>query len=219
MTGEMRDERSRIVKIRVLALGALLMTMTFAGAAQATYFQLDPTGSSVTLTDQSGGGFVCAMTSCGVEANLASGFGGGIELNEGQSWRFDFIEFSATGSTGFLGRSFDIAATLAFSSPTGIDTTIGGRGVGFFISGVITGGALSWNQDDAWYVLADGTRVRVALQDGITILPLDRTVVTQASVGLFPGVSGTSPVPEPGAALLFAAGLAVVAEGQRRRVR
>jgi hypothetical protein len=205
--------------MRGLALAALLMTMVFAGAAQATYFELDPTSSSVTLTDQSGGGFVCRMTSCGIEANLASDFGGGIELNEGESWSFDFIEFSATGSTGFLGRSFDIVATLAFSSPTGIDTTIGGEGVGFFISGVITGGALSWNQDDAWYVLADGTRVRVAFQDGVTILPLDQTVVTKASVGLFPGVSGTSPVPEPGAALLFAAGIAVVAEGQRRRVR
>jgi len=207
-------------KMGWLALAALLMTMTVAGAAQATYFLLDPAGSSVSLTDQSGGGYVCRMTSCGVEANLASGFGGAIELAEGESWSFDFIEFSATGSTGFLGRSFDISATLAFSSPTGIDTTIGGAGVGFFISGVITGGALSWNQDDAWYVLADGTRVRVAFEDGITILPLDRTVVTQASVGLFPAVSGTSPVPEPGAALLFAAGIAVVAaEGQRRRIR
>lgn len=207
------------MKLRWLALGIVLVGMSVASAAQATYFQIDTASSSVTLTDQSGGGLVCQMTSCGIEANLASGFGGGIELNQGQSWSFDFLEFSATGSTGLIGRSFDIAATLAFSSPTGINTTVGGSGVGFFISGVITGGALSWNQDDAWYVLSDGTRVRVALEEGVTLLPLDRTVVTKASVGLFPGVSGTAPVPEPGAALLFVAGIAVAAEGQRRRLR
>lgn len=208
------------MKMRWLGLAGLLLGMSFAGAAQATYFEIDSAASSVTLTDQSGGGFVCSMTSCGIEANLASGFGGSIDLDEGQTWTFDFIEFSASGSTGLLGRSFDISATLAFSSPDGIDTTLGGHGVGFFISGVITGGALSWNEDDAWYVLADGSRVRVAFQDGITILPLDRSVVTTASVGLFPGVSGTAPVPEPGAALLFATGIGVVAvEGRRRRAR
>lgn len=202
--------------IRSLLLMGLVGTALTAGVAEAAYFEVNVAGSSVTLTDQSGGGFMCSLSSCGIEANLASGFGGNITLNDGDSWDLDFIEFSANGTTGLSPRTFDIKATLAFTNPSGIDTTNTGQGGGFFISGVITGGVLHWNAAPAVYTLADGSRVEVAFQDGISLLPLSRTVVTTATVDYRGGKGAVSPVPEPGAAVLFAAGISVVALRNRR---
>lgn len=203
-----------MLKRSLLLLGLTSATLA-AGAAQAAYFEVNVAGSSVTLTDQSGGGFVCSLSSCGVEANLASGFGGNITLNDGDSWDLDFIEFTANGTTGLSPRVFDIKATLAFTNPSGIDTTNTGQGGGFFISGKITGGVLQWNAAPSVYTLADGSRVEVAFQDGISLLPLTRSVVTTATVDYRDGRGAVSPVPEPGAAVLFAAGISVVALRKR----
>lgn len=186
-----------------------------AGTAGATFFQIDPTRSSVTLTDQSGGGIGCSLSSCGISASLASGLGGSITLDPGQSWTVDFLEFSAVGSTGFASRTFAITATLAFSDPSGIDTTQSGQGKGVLLSGIIMGGMLHWNGVPPVYTLPDGNRVSVAFQEGISILPFSRDVVTTATIDLRKGIGAASPLPEPGAALLFASGLSVVALRRR----
>lgn len=201
--------------MRSLLMLSLVGSTLGAGVADAAYFEVNLAGSSVTLTDQSGGGRICSLTACGIEANLASGLGGNITLDDGDTWDLDFIEFTANGTTGLSPRIFDITATLAFTNPSGIDTTSTGHGGGFFISGVITGGVLHWNAIPAVYSLADGSRVEVAFQDGISLLPLTRSVVTTASVDYRAGIVSASAVPEPGAAILFAAGISVVALRKR----
>ena len=50
---------------------------------------------------------------------------------------------------------------------------------------------------------------------GISLLPLTRSVVTTASVDYQAGVVAASAVPEPGAAVLFASGVSVVALRKR----
>ena len=105
------------------------------------------------------------------EANLASGLGANITLDDGDTWDLDFIQFTANGTTGLSPRIFDISATLAFTNPSGIDTTSTGKGGGFFISGVITGGVLHWNAVPAVYTLADGSRVEVASRTGSRCCP------------------------------------------------
>ncbi len=200
---------------RLLVLLMVVGWTLAAGVASAAYFEVDLAGSSVTLTDQSGGGRICSLTSCGIEANLASGLAGNITLDDGDTWNLDFIEFTANGTTGLAARSFDISATLAFTNPVGIDTTSTGNGGGFFISGIITGGVLRWNDVPVVYTLADGSRIEVDFQDGISLLPLTKSVVTEASVYYRTGRGAASPVPEPGAAVLFAAGIAVVSLRKR----
>lgn len=194
----------------------ILLTVVFGltlpiGVASATAFKIDLDASSVTLTDQSGGGLACHFTSCGIEAQLAPDFGGEITLDAGETWEFDFIEFTAHGTTGFFGRSFGITATLAFEEPLGIDTTSTGGGRGFFIAGVITGGVLTWEDVPQTYTLSDGSQVVVNYQSGVSILPLSKSVITTASVSLG---SGAAPVPEPSAALLFGAGILLASRRQ-----
>ena len=160
--------------VRSLLMLGLVGSTLGAGVADAAYFEVNLAGSSVTLTDQSGGGRICSLTACGIEANLASSLGTHITLDDGDTWDLDFIEFTANGTTGLSPRVFDISATLA-----------------------------------------DGSRVEVAFQDGISLLPLTRSVATTASVDYQAGIVAASAVPEPGAAVLLAAGVSVVALRKR----
>ena len=189
---------------RIVFLAVVFGLILPIGVAGATAFKIDVDASSVTLTDQSGGGLACHFTSCGIDAQLAPDFGGDITLAAGETWEFDFIEFTADGTTGFLGRSFGITATLAFEDPLGIDTTSTGGGRGFFIAGVIIGGVLTWEDVPQTYTLSDGSQIVVNYQSGASIFPLSKSIVTKASVSLG---SGAAPVPEPSAALLFGAGI------------
>lgn len=184
-----------------------------AGAATAIDFTFDVDNSSVTITDQSGGGLTCFFTSCGVEAALAPGFGSPptFALEEGQSNTFDFIEFTAGGST-FVGRSFEISATLAFSSPASATTTSDGSGRSFFIAGTITGGVLSWDDVPAFITLADGNEISIDFQDGLTILPLANSIITTATVEAL----SVTAVPLPAAFWLLISGLGLIGLFDRR---
>lgn len=207
-----------LVRTRRIASIAALATLVCAGNAHAIPFPftLDVANSSVTLTDQAGGGLACRLSSCGLEVALADSLGGSFSLAPGEDETFDFLEFTADGTTGFSGRRFDITATLAFTEPEGIDTTSTGQGRGFFVFGVITGGVLTWNDVPQSFTSSYG-EVEVDFEDGVTILPLSTSVLTSASVSLGDGPVGA--VPEPSGLLLFAVGMFGVGATRSRRVK
>ena len=76
---------------------------------------------------------------------LADSLGGSFSLAPGEDENFDFLEFTADGTTGFRGRRLDIMPTLAFTEPEGIDKASTGQRRGLFAFGVITRGVLTWN--------------------------------------------------------------------------
>lgn len=187
------------------ALGVLIGVGAASSASAYVDFQINAAGSSVTITDQSGGGHVCTFTRCGIEASIASGLPTSFTLDHGGSTSFDFLTFTADGTTNWMGRNFGIAATLSFDTPVEATTTSSGHGTGFFISGFITGGSLSWDDVPVTVALSDGTEVTVNFLGGVSILPLTTALTTGASVAV-------SPIPLPATLpllLVAAGGLAV----------
>ena len=114
-----------------------------ATSAQAITFTVDAANSSVQLTE-TGSGFLCGLTNCGVSADLAAGLGGTtFDLdNAGDSSTFDFLTFTGDG---FGLTTFDITATLSFDPPN-ISTTSGGSGGALLFFGSIVGGVLEWDE-------------------------------------------------------------------------
>lgn len=205
--------------MRKLTLAVAVLAMTLLGGAQADAttlpFEIDVANSSVTITEQNGGGIACFFTNCGIEANLAAGFGGSFALGTGDTEVFDFIEWTVDGTAGIFGRTFEVEATLAFITPDGADTTATGDGRGFFIAGVIVGGVLDWDDNDVptTFQIPQGSTIEVDFQDGISILPLTDSVVTTAQV------TGINIVPLPATLpLLATAGLGLLLLGRRRAI-
>ena len=196
----------RNLKICVVALAAAIA----APAAYATTFTVDAANSSVTLT-QTGTGFFCSLTNCGVEAQLASGLAGtSFDLsNVGDSNTFDFLTFTGSGTGGAI---YDITATLAFDPPSFSVTGGGSGGVAVF-GGYIAAGALFWTDMPTTVVLADGSEVRVDYQGGIGFL-LGTSTTTSASLTL---ESLPAAVPLPASGVLMMAGIGGLFAMRRKR--
>ena len=191
--------------MRLMCVAALLALA--ATTAQAITFTVDAANSSVALTE-TGSGFVCGITNCGVSAELAAGFGGTtFDLNNvGVSNSFDFLTFTGAGTGGV---AYDITATLAFDPPN-ISTTGGGSGGALLFFGSIVGAILTWDDVPAKVILGDGSEVTVDFEGGIGLF-LGNTVTTSASVTL----DKVSAVPLPASALMLLLGLGGLAAVSR----
>lgn len=202
---------------RLVALSAIGLSLAFAvcsagpARAAAIDFTVDTANTSVSITDQSGGGFFCFLTSCGVEASIASGLPGNFSVDETTTHSLDFITWTANGSTGFSSRTFNVEATLAFSFPAGATTTSGGGGFAYFLSGTIIAGALHWNDVPQQFTLGDGSVIDVDFQGGLSILPLVGCITTEAYVTVESiGTVSSAAAPLPAAAPLFGSGLGLL---------
>lgn len=203
--------------LALLAAGALSLGMTPASASTVD-MTFDTLNSSVQITDQSGGGIVCYVTNCGIEATLSGSFGtpSSFSLAEGDTFSFDFIDFTFDGSTGVFPRQFDITATLAFSDPS-FSATGTGTGGAWVVGGSINldagAGWLTWNNMPSTLTLADGTEFSIDFEDGATLF-LGQPVTVGASVTAV----SVAAVPLPASALVLVTGLgAIPLVGRRRR--
>lgn len=199
--------------LAVISASAIALSAGAASAATLN-FEIDLANSSVTLTETGGGGLTCWITSCGIEASLAPGLTSAspFALGEGETESFDFIKFSGDGTTGLTGRSFEITATLAFTTPAS-STTSGGSGTAYLLGGYITAGSLYWNDVPASIVLDDGSEITVNFAGGHGLL-LDgkKTYTSGASVT----VDSIAPIPLPAAGLLLLGGLGTLGILRRR---
>lgn len=188
-----------------LAFASGLLLAPAIGNASTVDFVLNASNSEVTITSQADG-FVCSLTSCGVEANIVPGFGGSFTLDHGEEQTFDFIEWIGVGTGAFL---YAVEATLAFLEPSEATTTSGGGGFGIVLNGFIKAGGVFWEDVPRTVTLTDGHEIEIDFEDGITLLA-GHKVISGASVALAP-----VPLPLPIAMLLGGCGvLALVA---RRR--
>ena len=204
---------SRLVTLSAIGLSVAFAVCSAGPARSASIdFTVDTANTSVSITDQSGGGIVCFLTNCGVEAAIASGLPASFSVDEATTHSLDFITWTANGTTGFSGRSFDVEATLAFSFPTGATTTSGGNGFAYFLSGTIIAGALHWDNVPQQFTLGDGSVIDVDFEGGLSILPLVGSITTDAYVTVesIGSVSSPSAAPLPAAAPLFGSGLGLL---------
>ncbi|MDY6859296.1 MAG: VPLPA-CTERM sorting domain-containing protein [Pseudomonadota bacterium] len=204
--------------LALIAAGTMAFSIAGAADAATVDLTLDVSNSSVQITDQSGGGRLCTLTSCGVSASLASGFGtpASFSLAEGETYAFDFIDFDVDGTTGAPARQFDITATLAFTDPT-FSVTSEGSGGAWFLAGKIAFGAgagwLTWDDMPTTLSLADGSEIAVNFEGGASRFFLG-PVTTAASVTAL----SVAAVPLPASALILVTGLgALPLVGRRRR--
>lgn len=203
------------------AKGAMLaLGLAFGSSAvQATTvaFTVDASASSVSIT-QTTAGRLCVETRCRITASLAPGLDGtSFLLDEGDSMSFDFLQFRGRGTGA---ATYDVFATLAFSTPS-LSVTGGATGFAGLFVGSIVAGVLTWNDLPQTITLADGTEFTVGFEGGLTILN-GRRVTTGASVALTSGpngdpAGGVPPIPLPAGVVLLLTGLGGLAAMRLRR--
>jgi hypothetical protein len=196
-----------ISKLATFVAAAVFATSTVANASTLD-FEIDLAGSSVAISDSSNG-FLCNLTNCGIDAQLNSGLDGlSFTLGEGESNTFDFIDWDLNG----LGNgSYNVEATLAFSSP--ISGSVTGTGGGAFLTffGILSAQTLNWTGLPSILTLADGSIFSVDFEGGSNIFFGGLT--TSATVT----ADRVAAVPLPGGLVLLLAGLGGLALVGRRR--
>ncbi|MEL6999152.1 MAG: VPLPA-CTERM sorting domain-containing protein [Pseudomonadota bacterium] len=153
----------------------------------------------MTLTD-TGSGFFCNITNCGVSAELASGLAGTSFnlINPGNSQSFDFLTLTGSG----IGITvYDIVATIAFDPPN-FAVTGNGAGGSLLFFGQIIAGVLNWVDLPQTVVLDDGSVVSVNFTGGNGFfLGSSETVLAEVTL------VSVAAVPLPASLALLLAGL------------
>ncbi|MEM8817341.1 MAG: PEP-CTERM sorting domain-containing protein [Pseudomonadota bacterium] len=193
--------------MKSLVQSLALLALAAAPAAYASPIIVDPTAetSSVDISINSAS---CAWFSpCSITAELSDTLDDDFGmLAVGDEWSFDFFDILVDG-LGTIGDA-SISATLGFSEPDAL-TASSGNGSFFTFFGVVTGGALFWEQPD-YINLEDGSTLVVEFDDLVD-------VTFGNAIPVSARVRRIAQVPEPATLALFGAGLLMLGLAVRRR--
>ena len=191
--------------IQTLKVAVLAICLASGSAIASTVnFVVDGAGSSASASRTG-----CIFCFSDISATTASGLGSvAFELGVGEtsSW-FDFVEFTAVGIGG---GTYDVSATLAFSSPGG-SASSDGDGIYGTLLGAISGGSLNWDTPVQQVAFGNGGFFTVQFEEGITIVHGD-SAIARARV-----IYDVAQVPLPASALFLIAGLGGLAAMRMRK--
>lgn len=200
--------------MKKLLLTASVVGLMATAANAATYptFVFDESESAISVTPN---GSLC--WGCSLSASFSAGVDGAswTPTSATDSWTIgNFIDWDAAG--GFGGALYNVAITLAFSSP---DPTItSGTGAAGYASffGVISGGFLTWDPI-ASLVFDQGSTLDIDLEGGISF-GFGTNVSSGVTFTGNPIIGNTiAPIPLPATGLLLLAGLAGLGAARKRK--
>lgn len=183
-----------------IAAAAGLAMASLAPAQAATYFEVDPGQTSVSVVS---GGIGFTNLSAALSSNVLSE---NFTLNVGESYVFDFIDITINGVVGY--EDVSLTAALGFAPPGGGGTSVGD---GWYAKGFFTTlGALEW--DAIAPITAGGATYKIELQD-LAGFTFNQTTTVKATVSLI------SEVPEASTWALMIVGFGMVGGAVRMRRR
>jgi len=144
----------------------------------STVFAVDHAASYVTIVNQQSDA-QCGQSTCGFSAELAFDSDFAFSVDVGQTFTFDFVEWTTEGTGGFL---YDVEAFLSFTSPAGASTHSAGEGFGVVLNGSMVLGSVSWKDVPNLVTLSNGSQLTVDFESGVNLLPGGAITTSTASV-------------------------------------